>query len=921
MKNELGRKITSLTLMAIMLAWGLTVAGPLVSDVEASSFDGASDTSGTLSVSSTHIQGGAVLGIYVNDPGIAALDQTITPPVVTFGGNEVFLSQLATGDWAAYIVDKSTVENLMDKADLTDQAFYSNSSGFDYGMYCGSGLSNTNISGSASPTVNYDIVGVAVWAQLEPDYEDDDAAGADANTNTYCKDADNATGNDNRELMFTFLGAAPAVNFNTGGTEGGQRGHVLNATSGHGSWPFIQGNIDFAGNNEVRYGNESVTVYYGNTDAVSSISIANLTPSENAEVQVTIVDPGMNWDPTLADVWELDLEGSDWPDNENFAWAGNNTGESLSGQMAHGSSNNAANGDVTQTAADLTDFGCGDNCVITSSADVNKYLTGHSSFILRETGVSTGVFETFDSDGDSGLNLTQGIAADTAITLSYGGNSDTMLVTYNTAEATFTTSDSWLPAETAVYTLTDMDLNRNSMATETLAISDPHARIPTITIGDPITLYHVSQGIGTSSATTAIAGSSGTLGMVTLGTQDGGTCLDAGSGGCGYYTLSAAANTTDASKRLRIIATALEGEESDSTTHWLNITMNGRGDAGNISALGGTPYLQYDITALTDTLVASDVNVYLEMGGSPNNASGTCNDSCDGFSSPTTLPTITLVSTGNAGSGFVDLQEGGAGAGLFDEGSADTWVFNHTNTNAKLAFEITHQADADLCSNFDDGTGVGADRSNAKDGAEACDVDIAVAADIVNWDQNNGTLTHNGIYRIEAVETGDDTGVFTGTVNYVYLNKAEGIICTDPENGNESPAACGFHNGSDTNMEGLIEPFTSDVTVVLSGEITGVSAPRVNYNDTDAAQAAATVGKHLDTVVHTGIVEFDQPSYAVGDMATLTITDPDLNQDPSIRETYTNSSNTFLTTTTKTSGTAEQTIAGNQILVETSNEY
>ena len=64
MKNELGRKITSLTLMAIMLGWGITMAGPLAVPEAAAYGDG---TAGTLSVSSTHIQGGAILGINVDD--------------------------------------------------------------------------------------------------------------------------------------------------------------------------------------------------------------------------------------------------------------------------------------------------------------------------------------------------------------------------------------------------------------------------------------------------------------------------------------------------------------------------------------------------------------------------------------------------------------------------------------------------------------------------------------------------------------------------------------------------------------------------------------------------------------------------------------------------------------------------------------
>ena len=72
MNNELGRKLTSLTLMTIMFAGGITVAGasfmPMAEMPEAIATHGTS--SGTLSVSSTHIMGGAVLAITISDPSI-----------------------------------------------------------------------------------------------------------------------------------------------------------------------------------------------------------------------------------------------------------------------------------------------------------------------------------------------------------------------------------------------------------------------------------------------------------------------------------------------------------------------------------------------------------------------------------------------------------------------------------------------------------------------------------------------------------------------------------------------------------------------------------------------------------------------------------------------------------------------------------
>ena len=68
MKNEIGRKITSLTLMTIMFAGGMTLAIPGFlpdSAIPIQAFaENESTTVGMLTVSSTEIQGAQVLSSY-----------------------------------------------------------------------------------------------------------------------------------------------------------------------------------------------------------------------------------------------------------------------------------------------------------------------------------------------------------------------------------------------------------------------------------------------------------------------------------------------------------------------------------------------------------------------------------------------------------------------------------------------------------------------------------------------------------------------------------------------------------------------------------------------------------------------------------------------------------------------------------------
>ena len=97
MKNEIGRKLTSLTIMAIMFAGGLTVAAPSFMPGVFADFG---ETDGMLSVSSVYIQGGAILEIVVNDPDVSATDISIANgPEVDIDGTTFIMNQASNGKW------------------------------------------------------------------------------------------------------------------------------------------------------------------------------------------------------------------------------------------------------------------------------------------------------------------------------------------------------------------------------------------------------------------------------------------------------------------------------------------------------------------------------------------------------------------------------------------------------------------------------------------------------------------------------------------------------------------------------------------------------------------------------------------------------------------------------------------------------
>jgi hypothetical protein len=142
--------------------------------------------------------------------------------------------------------------------------------------------------------------------------------------------------------------------------------------------------------------------------------------------------------------------------------------------------------------------------------------------------------------------------------------------------------------------------------------------------------------------------------------------------------------------------------------------------------------------------------------------------------------------------------------------------------------------------------------------------DYVIAADLHAY---GSTLGAAGIYRMEAVETGDNTGTFEGTVSYVQMNTVTNVAGFGPAD--------------------YIVADGADLIIMLDNYATGTSGPRVNYGDTDVLGANnVTVGAQLDANTHSGVVSFDGTTYAVGDAATVTLVDADLNTDSTIVETY-----------------------------------
>ncbi|MBI5697660.1 MAG: hypothetical protein HZC29_04045, partial [Thaumarchaeota archaeon] len=149
--------------------------------------------------------------------------------------------------------------------------------------------------------------------------------------------------------------------------------------------------------------------------------------------------------------------------------------------------------------------------------------------------------------------------------------------------------------------------------------------------------------------------------------------------------------------------------------------------------------------------------------------------------------------------------------------------------------------------------------------------DFGIAADFFAFGYFNDGLVksdrvNNMIVRIEAEESGDNTGIFEGTLEYVMLNQL---------------------NILDTTTYTGLTTIANDPSFIVHQDLDDEEAPRVNYNDLGADGVITQVADQEDAPSHSGVVSFDKPTYKKADTVVVTLEDQDLNVDVDLIDIYT----------------------------------
>ena len=830
MKNEIGRKITSLTLMTIMLAGGMTIAAPgftpAAHAANANLFVSAEDTGG-------FVNGPQVIEILIIDEDLAST----ALPDVTVNGDAVVMTRTNDGNWYAYIADDASV----------------------------AAISGTAEARTANPGLNFGTNGCA------------DLPGSDA-ADRYCaNDDDNAvrsakspfTVDSNWPFIQTYeFSSTIKIQYNKAGGaqittlefDDNAPGLFLDRTTyppGATVHAIINDhrlNIDPTSADIWTWDITSPTSqqkYYGGQAVTGIGTNANIDPN----TAVSAVCDGCNV------IIDANRQNSG-PDVINIAAI---PGRSLPYAVA---------------------------AVVVDNPDtpVDETVVATAWFTVREIGgPNAGIFATTTLAEDSILTIADDAARGSSASITYDDNDVTGIqVQHSTATIEIQSPDGvWTSGSAVPIVIVDGDVNKNSRADDDLSVSDINSIVPTLVTGDPFTLSEISDeiiiwiGVDLDTAPGSIAeaeylrlidsvnGNDTSnllpyshgyelgfrIGGINNNTNDGiwvedppppGTTLEDGD----RYTaddrvgIRSVTTVEEFSNRGIVSLTDINQfapAQKDSLRKLLGITTSEPTDFKTIQA----SILAFDIGnsvgELRDTLIhdESDSETGVNM----------INYNAEVFEENVRFAAIILDNKKYVKQPLIIPL--GQQHGIAEVPStAVNQIFNYTSVAPGFTQLIMFFAN-DITIEY--GT------------------EYPVILDLFSFGyKNDGQASDeriaNQIIRLELEEDGSDTGSLVGTLEYIMINQL---------------------NINDLATYQGLSTIGDEVSFVVIEDMTGSDAPSVIYLDVDTNGAQVQVSAQEDAPSHSAVVSLAVDSFKAGDTVTVTLEDLDLNVDSGLVDIYT----------------------------------
>ncbi len=430
--KNIQKKLTSLSLMAIMVAGGMTFAIPGVTpDAMAQS-----STNANLYVSTTTFGGPMIVEIIVNDSNYGETDEVEAEPDVTFDGNDLRMTQANDGKWYAYVAST-------DELDVFTKAL-------GIGTTCTDDL--------------------------------DDFSDADT----------------------LFCGVDELVRNHKEPTAARDSITLGQINLPKNTWPFIQTFNDFADDSTLKvvYGTSPAqtinVVYTEDMDDFPSYELDRQTYPHGADVHITINDNQLNIDPTDEDTWTF-VTADDADNTETYYYAFETSGDLNTKFLVKdikedlGKANFGDNGfliidPMPNTDESLLVF------VDNDEQDSNlAHFTDKNIITFQESEPNSGMFDNTNTADNSNLKTTDN--ADIRgldFIVDYNDDTTNYAVDYTGGSVTFLPTSIegvWNSGESITVMIEDADFNKNTKSDNDYEVhKNPDAAIPTIQIGEPITL-------------------------------------------------------------------------------------------------------------------------------------------------------------------------------------------------------------------------------------------------------------------------------------------------------------------------------------------------------------------------------------------------------------------------------------------------
>ncbi|MFQ5441016.1 MAG: hypothetical protein ACE5DL_06100, partial [Nitrosopumilaceae archaeon] len=619
MNNEIGRKLTSLTLMTIMVAGGLTVAVPGMMPV-AHAANANLFVSAENSQFDNYMSGPQVIEVVVIDSDINDTDDAKGEPDVTVNGKVLRMVQAVDGNWYGYFADRDMAQI----ADSTASVVGTTGVGLNFGNFCSNAA---DLSGGFGAAVGVtDTVGIAIGSTIAGAAATGSPTGGPITA--ACAVATPYTPGDTQNVLREEKDINTQEPSSLGQPTGGQIGVDNNV------WPFIQLYVlNPTGNVVVQYnkggGAQTTTLTFDTVEGFAGSELDKSSYGQGDEVHATITDLWLNIDPTDEDSWTFGTTGT-----------GNAAAATTNYQVFDENGNSVGNvatnaGPLNLLTGQLGALMCEDNCVLTTTADVQGtgnvitladtndsvltnadgdpgapvpdginpqnpldwqtastggvapfFMLGTVPVTVTEQGPNSGVFGSYDEADQSSIKITNGAARGTSATIDYNETPVSILVAFAFGSIDIQlVDDEWSSGEEVPVILVDGDANLNSRADEDLDFNNPNvALIPSLRTGSPATLAGL----------TAVTYASAPGSQLGCSVAQGNACVQA-------FSDRAMLTTTG--------ATSTGGIGGDTLTLAQGTMVDFFGAAPvNDPSFAGYALYNYDFRSLGDSLGATSVN-------------------------------------------------------------------------------------------------------------------------------------------------------------------------------------------------------------------------------------------------------------------------------------------------------------------------